>query len=116
MVPPHVQVRGAGPAEIAFDVERIARMGDALFRHPRVVDAGRAGELEIAPVPARPVQVELRVGRSVELQQGEVGAGAAGARGGAGLVLGQAAVAVGADRKSTRLNSSHVKISYAVFC
>src|SRR5690606_39345790 len=23
---------------------------------------------------------------------------------------------VGADRKSTRLNSSHVKISYAVFC
>src|SRR5690349_24172540 len=25
-------------------------------------------------------------------------------------------VAVGADRKSTRLNSSHVEISYAVFC
>src|SRR5690606_42087596 len=24
--------------------------------------------------------------------------------------------ALGADRKSTRLNSSHVKISYAVFC
>src|SRR5207302_7851796 len=24
--------------------------------------------------------------------------------------------AVGSDRKSTRLNSSHVKISYAVFC
>src|SRR5690606_42089019 len=28
----------------------------------------------------------------------------------------RAAVAVGQDRKSTRLNSSHVKISYAVFC
>src|SRR5690606_41940147 len=27
-----------------------------------------------------------------------------------------AAAAGGADRKSTRLNSSHVKISYAVFC
>src|SRR5690606_40237854 len=26
------------------------------------------------------------------------------------------ATATGADRKSTRLNSSHVKISYAVFC
>src|SRR5690349_22211920 len=25
-------------------------------------------------------------------------------------------IAVGADRKSTRLNSSHVEISYAVFC
>src|SRR5690606_39797895 len=28
----------------------------------------------------------------------------------------QGQVAVGKDRKSTRLNSSHVKISYAVFC
>src|SRR5690606_40768869 len=27
-----------------------------------------------------------------------------------------AVLALGADRKSTRLNSSHVKISYAVFC
>src|SRR5690606_39721791 len=26
------------------------------------------------------------------------------------------AIVVGEDRKSTRLNSSHVKISYAVFC
>src|SRR5437868_15337833 len=28
----------------------------------------------------------------------------------------QRLAAVGADRKSTRLNSSHVSISYAVFC
>src|SRR5690349_5457978 len=28
----------------------------------------------------------------------------------------RAAVRAGADRKSTRLNSSHVEISYAVFC
>src|SRR5690606_41291984 len=27
-----------------------------------------------------------------------------------------AGIVVGGDRKSTRLNSSHVKISYAVFC
>src|SRR5436309_9611658 len=31
-------------------------------------------------------------------------------------VAGRMSVQVGADRKSTRLNSSHVKISYAVFC
>src|SRR5690606_39459231 len=30
--------------------------------------------------------------------------------------LAQAALSRGVDRKSTRLNSSHVKISYAVFC
>src|SRR5690606_41379445 len=32
------------------------------------------------------------------------------------LDLGLGIVGVGLDRKSTRLNSSHVKISYAVFC
>src|SRR2546422_5214071 len=37
--------------------------------------------------------------------------------GGAGLALGQdRAVELAADRKSTRLNSSHGYISYAVFC
>src|SRR5690606_41415067 len=30
--------------------------------------------------------------------------------------LADGAVALGTDRKSTRLNSSHVKISYAAFC
>src|SRR5690606_40764468 len=29
---------------------------------------------------------------------------------------GMSAIVTGGDRKSTRLNSSHVKISYAVFC
>ena len=32
------------------------------------------------------------------------------------LGKGIAAASLAADRKSTRLNSSHVKISYAVFC
>src|SRR5690625_4703547 len=30
--------------------------------------------------------------------------------------IGNAAAQIGSDRKSTRLNSSHVAISYAVFC
>src|SRR5690606_42088633 len=33
-----------------------------------------------------------------------------------GVSVGESAVGDGLDRKSTRLNSSHVKISYAVFC
>src|SRR5690606_41045378 len=36
--------------------------------------------------------------------------------GGHELVLHRAEHVQGGDRKSTRLNSSHVKISYAVFC
>src|SRR5690606_37261373 len=39
-----------------------------------------------------------------------------GAAGGAGGDAAMAGVAAAQDRKSTRLNSSHVKISYAVFC
>src|SRR3712207_8397601 len=35
---------------------------------------------------------------------------------GVGVVLGRAGLAGGRDRKSTRLNSSHANISYAVFC
>src|SRR5436305_10963724 len=33
-----------------------------------------------------------------------------------GGIEGASVLIVGADRKSTRLNSSHVRISYAVFC
>src|SRR5207253_11238408 len=40
----------------------------------------------------------------------------AGARGGSEPVRHAGACDVRADRKSTRLNSSHVAISYAVFC
>src|SRR5438445_7815176 len=62
---------------------------------------------------------------SVELQRRVVDDGAAAQRSGraagtdaqdAGRDGGGARVAVGADRKSTRLNSSHANISYAVFC
>src|SRR5690606_41789302 len=46
---------------------------------------------------------------------GFVGGFAQGGMGGRGL-LGWLRIGSGRDRKSTRLNSSHVKISYAVFC
>src|SRR3712207_8211089 len=42
--------------------------------------------------------------------------GGAGARGARALPRGRAGPALDADRKSTRLNSSHANISYAVFC
>src|SRR5690606_40442004 len=38
------------------------------------------------------------------------------AKAGTQAALGASATGVPLDRKSTRLNSSHVKISYAVFC
>src|ERR1035438_4894172 len=34
----------------------------------------------------------------------------------AGIIVVTLALCIGADRKSTRLNSSHLGISYAVFC
>src|SRR5690606_40798737 len=46
---------------------------------------------------------EYRNGRTVQPQRGEMGRG-------------EAQENALLDRKSTRLNSSHVKISYAVFC
>src|SRR5690606_41590214 len=48
------------------------------------------------------------------LEAGALGAGPAGLVGFHLLLDGQ--IGHGEDRKSTRLNSSHVKISYAVFC
>src|SRR5690606_40540615 len=91
--------------------------------------APRANGTPGGTVPDGGVKAGLRaqltsfVGREEELRQ--VGAELAAARlvtlvgpGGAGktrLALEVAARAAG-DRKSTRLNSSHVKISYAVFC
>src|SRR5436309_9642904 len=42
--------------------------------------------------------------------------GVMGTAGGAPAGAGRRATVAAVDRKSTRLNSSHVKISYAVFC
>src|SRR3712207_7853959 len=54
----------------------------------------------------------LRVGRTV--RPGHLAAGHRGGR--AGHVGRDVVGVVGEDRKSTRLNSSHANISYAVFC
>src|SRR5690349_23041805 len=65
-----------------------------LFPYTTLFRSRRRGE---EPVPARPCQDH---GRHEDLRGRRQGA-----RGGARQ-----------DRKSTRLNSSHVEISYAVFC
>src|SRR5436305_4722542 len=67
-----------------------------LFRSEQL-DAVHAGQLHVAQG-----HVEGALGGQ---GQGLLGAGAAGG-----------GPAPGRDRKSTRLNSSHVRISYAVFC
>src|SRR5699024_12024911 len=54
--------------------------------------------------------------RSFDVAVGGVPAALAARAGDEGLPLPAGGQAGGADRKSTRLNSSHVSISYAVFC
>src|SRR5690606_41039718 len=64
-----------------------------------------------------PLQV-VGVGRQGRGRRGEGGGGEGQYQRGGSGESGQPSPAVGPgrDRKSTRLNSSHVKISYAVFC
>src|SRR5215469_16913822 len=79
-----------------------------------VVTRRSTGELPAASDPA----VRRRYGIIVGLEFGLLGAGA-GVLGGTGYsqwIPVWICFGVGADRKSTRLNSSHVEISYAVFC
>src|SRR5437868_9451980 len=63
-----------------------------------------------------PAKHRLQPRRAVDHRRGEDHR-VEGALGGAIVELGQDRAQVGEeDRKSTRLNSSHVSISYAVFC
>src|SRR3712207_8325995 len=71
--------------------EIYARPAQALLPEDQLADRGRAGRAGAARLPRRP--------------RGAAAAG--GARG---------ARTAAVDRKSTRLNSSHANISYAVFC
>src|SRR5690606_41533839 len=68
----------------------------------RLGDAGHGGEhgLDLAEFDALAAELHLEVGAAEIDQFGGVAAG----------------LPAHQDRKSTRLNSSHVKISYAVFC
>src|SRR5436305_6196232 len=68
-----------------------------------------------------PVLVEHRESQASDLlgppHVGDDGLGAVAAGGDGGdAVLGPLVVDLGEDRKSTRLNASHVRIAYAVFC
>src|SRR2546430_8799379 len=69
-----------------------------LFRSPRRSGGGRAGR------------------RQRHRATGRVGARRRGDRGGRSARVGHGLHRRAADRKSTRLNSSHSQISYAVFC
>src|SRR5207249_5715081 len=85
-----------------------------LFRSLRHRHLEVGGEAPDEPPDVRPSEKERRVGRELQTLArlpcheaiGAVAHGRAGERRAAPLV----------DRKSTRLNSSHVSISYAVFC
>src|SRR5690606_32621545 len=107
--PPSRSRTGAGAGSPGLRVVREAEdaLGEdvALDLARAAADRQRRGEQE-AVVPERDVGAQ------------RPGVGEHAAR--AGQVLGEAhdplAVLVGQDRKSTRLNSSQLKISYAVFC
>src|SRR3989442_11894096 len=71
-----------------------------LFRSLVPVDLGRAQREQALDLPGLIVRVQVEVDARRDLQRR------------ANQVEGE----VRPDRKSTRLNSSHVRISYAVFC
>src|SRR5256885_10694133 len=72
-------------------------------------DAGDPGVVEVGRRKVGAREVRVGEGGLVEVGSRQVGTSQVGA----GQVC---TVEVGADRKSTRLNSSHLVISYAVFC
>src|SRR5256885_9254291 len=61
-------------------------------------------------------QRRTATGAGVGAAAGAVLGAVTGGRAGTGAVIGAGVGALGTDRKSTRLNSSHLVISYAVFC
>src|SRR3712207_8922697 len=74
----------------------------------------RGGDVEVTPHPARDAGQIAVVTAAVELLRFGSGGGRWFGRGGRGAHGGP--FGIGEDRKSTRLNSSHANISYAVFC
>src|SRR5690606_39928270 len=96
-------------------VLQLLAAGHRVVGHAR--DAQRAEDLRAAA----PGVAEVVVGDLASLAQTKALAAAAEAAGPFDAVIHNAGVGGGSprtptDRKSTRLNSSHVKISYAVFC
>src|SRR5690606_40978313 len=87
-----------------FPYTTLFRSPRRLLRHRRSEHLRAAGGVRLGECPPR-VRRGSRPG-TLARRGARIG------RRGAGLLRG----ARRADRKSTRLNSSHVKISYAVFC
>src|SRR3712207_7889252 len=82
-----------------------------LFRSDQGLEEGHAQHLALALVDARGQEVMDIVAEQMAMQEGAAAMGLHKQLDGR-LLLGLAAE----DRKSTRLNSSHANISYAVFC
>src|SRR5690349_23504095 len=98
--------RGSGPS--AFSVLLQGRVAEVPHRRVVVRDALDVLGLDQRGLVPQP-RHRRREGRDVVVDLGERLAAAA-ARGQQGGLVDRR------DRKSTRLNSSHVEISYAVFC
>src|SRR5690606_41843860 len=84
------------------------------FPYTTLFRSGVGGDHRATGHPARGDTVVTRRQRQRRAADDHGDAGAAHGRIGQGDA--HPATAVSSDRKSTRLNSSHVKISYAVFC
>src|SRR5690606_1799141 len=97
-LPQPANVRRFGPDQ-AEEAARIALRKDEAHRHNRIERRHRP--IEIANRKARVAPQAQRILRGIVLASQTM------------AVVDQRGLV---DRKSTRLNSSHVKISYAVFC
>src|SRR5690606_41225916 len=119
----------AGPAGGQTGCPLVLPLGRVERRHSGILSGAVGG---VGPVPPDPAASDasaarlgpgrapasLDQGQPGERDQRESGEDQEARRGAAGVLLGepQRGGEVEPDRKSTRLNSSHVKISYAVFC
>src|SRR6266702_7667543 len=88
-------------APFVLDTRTLGREPGAMRTVQRRVPAPAGLRLDLIGVPeGAPLDLDLR------LESASEGV----------LVTGTATTTIAGDRKSTRLNSSHVAISYAVFC
>src|SRR5690606_41442273 len=98
-------------ARVIFEILIYVMYSDGSHRELHSFPTRRSSDLfTVAKIAAFAVTLAGRMGGGVFSPAVMVGALT-------GAAFGEVALAVGPqDRKSTRLNSSHVKISYAVFC
>src|SRR5690606_39758197 len=88
----------------------LANLPDELVKLEQVAEATQL------PVPTVRKVMKLLVDQGIIRSERGMKGGYALSRPANRINIGEVIIAVEGDRKSTRLNSSHVKISYAVFC